>query len=217
MSGGELLSALVRSSCDLWCVWLMAIVALQAWVVLYVIEERRLVACGIHQIDDGDVETFEQYVRAVARQAGFQIEKSIPAGLHATDIVIAKDGKKAVLLLRKFKERVGERVLHATLLAGEHHGHAKVILMTNNFYTAKAEALARSKKVLLWNRRNLVNALVEMREKRPPALLPLPRTRPTRTAFQRVESGQAEAFAHALMRSCSTVLHLVIWRFPERA
>lgn len=193
MGGGELLSALMRSSCDLWCVWLTAFVALQVWLAVFVVERNKLIACGIRQIDDGDIEMFEQYLKALLRPAGFRIEKSVPAGLDATDLVISKDGKKAVLLLRKFKERVGERPLHATLLAGEQHGYAKIVLITNNFYTTKAEALARSNKVLLWNRRNLIKALSERCEKHSPALLQLPpqNAHPHSTRKSRARAGRS--------------------------
>ncbi len=217
MSGGEFVSALARSSCDMWCVWLTAFAALQAWLALYAAERKKAMACGIQQIDDGDIETFEQFISAVVRQAGFQIEKNVPAGLDGSDLVIAKNGKRAAVLLRKSGTRAGARTVHATLLRGEHHGLAKVILISNNFYTRKAAALARSKNVLLWNRRNLINALLEMREKQTAVPLPLPRTRRTRAAPERTRQAQARVAAHPAMSASAAILHILACCIPHRS
>lgn len=143
-------------------VCLLGIIAL-AKLSYRIYEKQKLAKSGIYEIDQMTGKTFEKYLEVLFERLGYKVERTGYIGDYGADLVTTKDGVKTIIQAKRFKGKVGIKAVQEAVAAKGYYGCTKAMVVTNSFYTKQAIELAKVNDVALWNRKNLVNALLSVR------------------------------------------------------
>ena len=147
-------------------IWFFA----SAFFVLFIVakiqgdvnENKRLLRSGIFEIDSMHGRVFEKYLNALFLSLGYEVNLTSYVGDWGADLIISKDGVKTVVQAKRYKNSVGVKAIQEVCAAkGKYKCHSAMVV-TNNFYTRPAIALARANKVYLWDRHDLINSLAKL-------------------------------------------------------
>ena len=142
--------------------WLILIVAalLAARGVVWLIRERRLARSGISEIDRMDGITFERRLAHLFASRGYRVEQTRARGDYGADLVLEKDGARTVVQAKRWKKNVGVKAVQEAVAARPMYRCDYSMVVTNRYFTEQASRLARANGVRLWNRDDLVRALL---------------------------------------------------------
>lgn len=140
-------------------IFAMAILVLKK--TLYRIKLKNLSKAGIGDIDKMPGEVFEQYLEAIFTQKGYAVKRTPYQGDFGGDLIISLNGKKTVVQAKRWKWRVGVKAVQEAVAAKGYYGCADAIVVTNSVFTPQAKELARRNNVGLWNRKRLLDELVD--------------------------------------------------------
>ncbi|ETT45726.1 hypothetical protein C162_20371 [Paenibacillus sp. FSL R7-269] len=137
-------------------------------VLMIVIGQKRaerLKKSGIAEIDKMEGVQFEQYLGHLFRSQGYKAEVTQAAGDYGADLVLSKDGKRIVVQAKRYSKNVGLKAVQEVRGAVSHYGASAAWVVTNRDYTEQAYKLAKSNNVRLIGREELIEMLLQMREK----------------------------------------------------
>ncbi|WP_047013822.1 restriction endonuclease [Paenibacillus sp. IHB B 3415] len=136
-------------------------------IMRYISNKRaeRLRKSGIAEIDKMDGVQFEQYLGHLFRSQGYKAEVTQAAGDYGADLVLSKDGKRIVVQAKRYSKNVGLKAVQEVRGAVSHYGASAAWVVTNRDYTEQAYKLAKSNNVRLIGREELIEMLLQMREK----------------------------------------------------
>lgn len=142
--------------------WLILIVAaiLAARVLIWLAHERRLARSGISEIDRMDGITFERHLSHLFSSRGYRVQQTRARGDYGADLVLEKDGVRTVVQAKRWTKNVGVKAIQEAVAAKPMYGCDCAIVVTNRYFTEQAQFLARANGVRLWNRDELVRALL---------------------------------------------------------
>jgi len=142
--------------------WLILIVAaiLAARGIAWLVRERRLARSGITAIDRMDGITFERRLAHLFASRGFRVEQTGARGDYGADLVLEKDGARTVVQAKRWKKNVGVKAVQEAVAAKPMYRCDYSMVVTNRYFTQQAIRLARANGVRLWNRDDLVRALL---------------------------------------------------------
>ncbi|MCL6605661.1 MAG: restriction endonuclease [Paenibacillus sp.] len=146
------------------CILVVAIV-IAALIVRKLKHEERLKKSGIAEIDKMDGIQFEQYLGHLFRHQGYKAEVTQAAGDYGADLVLSKDGKRIVVQAKRYSKNVGLKAVQEVRGAVAHYGASAAWVITNRDYTEQAYKLAKSNSVRLISRDELIEMLLQMKEK----------------------------------------------------
>ncbi|MEK4853868.1 restriction endonuclease [Paenibacillus sp. FSL H7-0756] len=126
---------------------------------------ERLKKSGIAEIDKMEGVQFEQYLGHLFRSQGYKAEVTQAAGDYGADLVLSKDGKRIVVQAKRYSKNVGLKAVQEVRGAVSHYGASAAWVVTNRDYTEQAYKLAKSNNVRLIGREELIEMLLQMREK----------------------------------------------------
>ncbi|WP_083609454.1 restriction endonuclease [Paenibacillus sp. P3E] len=126
---------------------------------------ERLKKSGIAEIDKMEGVQFEQYLGHLVRSQGYKAEVTQAAGDYGADLVLSKDGKRIVVQAKRYGKNVGLKAVQEVRGAVSHYGASAAWVVTNRDYTEQAYKLAKSNNVRLIGREELIEMLLQMREK----------------------------------------------------
>lgn len=126
---------------------------------------ERLKRSGIAEIDKMEGVQFEQYLGHLFRSQGYKAEVTRAAGDYGADLVLSKDGKRIVVQAKRYSKNVGLKAVQEVHGAIAHYRASAGWVVTNRDYTDQAHNLAKSNGVRLIGRDELVEMLLQMREK----------------------------------------------------
>ncbi|MEK3966310.1 restriction endonuclease [Paenibacillus sp. FSL H7-0323] len=126
---------------------------------------ERLKKSGIAEIDNMEGVQFEQYLGHLFRSQGYKAEVTQAAGDYGADLVLSKDGKRIVVQAKRYSKNVGLKAVQEVRGAVSHYGASAAWVVTNRDYTEQAYKLAKSNNVRLIGREELIEMLLQMREK----------------------------------------------------
>lgn len=126
---------------------------------------ERLKKSGIAEIDKMEGVQFEKYLGHLFRSQGYKAEVTQAAGDYGADLVLSKDGKKIVVQAKRYSKNVGLKAVQEVRGAVSHYGASAAWVVTNRDYTEQAYKLAKSNNVRLIGREELIEMLLQMREK----------------------------------------------------
>jgi restriction system protein len=133
--------------------------------VAYALRKRqRYHKSGIADIDRMSGREFEEYLRILFVKLGYQVRMTSYTGDYGGDLIARKDGDAVVIQAKRYKKRVGVRAVQEVTAAKGHYNCPKARIVTNSYYTEQACTLAKSNGVELWNRDDLVSALIEIQD-----------------------------------------------------
>lgn len=140
--------------------------AIGVGVIIYIIMDRneKLKRSGIAQIDTMDGFLFEKYLGHLFRAHGYEVVVTKAAGDFGADLVIKKDGQKTVVQAKRYSSNVGIKAVQEAQAAIAHYGASSAWVVSNRYYTQAAEELARSNRVRLVNRDELITMILQMKD-----------------------------------------------------
>jgi restriction system protein len=159
-----LLEAFARAFIMLWPLWVFVGAVFLIRLALAAYRWRRLARSGIREIDRMDGKTFEHYLEVLFTRLGFKVERTRYVGDYGADLVVSRDGVKTAVQAKRFRRKVGVAAVQQAVAAKAQYGCSEAMVVTNAFYTAQAVRLARANKVKLWDRNQLVSALLSTRK-----------------------------------------------------
>jgi restriction system protein len=134
-------------------------------ILVSMAENSRLRQSGIFEIDKMDGASFERYLQALFSGMGFSVEATPASGDFGADLVMSKDGVRAVVQAKRSSKNVGVRAVQEALAAEKLYRCMKAIVVSNSRYTAQAQKLAEANGVELWDRDRLVSAITSLHRK----------------------------------------------------
>lgn len=126
-------------------------------------EKKRLARSGVNEIDQMNGKTFEKYLEVLFHKLGYQVERTRYVGDYGADLVVRKDGIKTIIQAKRYKKNVGIKAVQEAVAAKGYYECDEAMVVTNSFYTKQAIELAKANRVKLWNRDDLVNALLSVK------------------------------------------------------
>lgn len=162
-----LLDGIVRGLLMVWPLWVFLGAIFLIRLVLLAYRWRRLARSGIREIDRMDGAEFEKYLEVLFTRLGFSVERTRYVGDYGADLVVSKDRVKTAVQAKRFGRKVGVTAVQQAVAAKAQYGCSEAMVVTNAFYTTQAVRLARANKVKLWDRNQLVSALISARKTAP--------------------------------------------------
>lgn len=156
-----------------WYIWVFLLVVVIGKLLYRLWEMKRLAASGIDDIDNMDGKTFEKYLEALFKKLGYRVERTRYVGDYGADLVAWKNGIKTVIQAKRYKKKVGVKAIQEAVAAKGYYSCEKAMVVTNSFYTKQAAELARANGVELWDRNDLVKALLSVKNVNTPETMPI--------------------------------------------
>jgi restriction system protein len=142
--------------------WLVLIVGalLLARGIQWLITERRLARSGIGEIDQMDGITFERRLVHLFNALGYNVEQTRARGDYGADLVLERDSVRIVVQAKRWTKNVGVKAIQEAVAAKPMYRCERAMVVTHRYFTDQAKRLARANDVRLWDRDELVSALL---------------------------------------------------------
>jgi len=117
-----------------------------------------------HLVDRTDTmtgEEFEQFLALCFQQLGYRVELTPKSNDFGADLILRKNGQVSVVQAKRYGKKVGSGAVQEVVAALKYYGGDRAIVITNNHFTASAQALAQPNGVLLWGREQLVDLILQ--------------------------------------------------------
>ena len=112
------------------------------------------------KIDAMDGHAFEHYCAALLQRNGFEsVSVTQGSGDQGVDVVAVKDGVHYAIQCKCYSSPLGNTPVQEVFAGKEMYGCQVGVVMTNNYFTQGAKALAEKTRVLLWDRDTLTSML----------------------------------------------------------
>jgi len=129
-------------------------------------KKQRLRASGIEEIDKMNGYLFEDYLKELFQQLGYQVKATPSAGDYGADLVLIKGNSKIVVQAKRYTQKVGLKAVQEIYSSIHHYQANEAWVVTNSFYTAQAQKLAKSNGVKLLDRENLIELILQTKGKK---------------------------------------------------
>ena len=164
IDGKVLVLSVLKGLWVLWPMWAFLVALVIGKLAYRIYEMNRLSRSGVKDIDSMDGKTFEKYLEVLFRKLGYKVERTRYIGDYGADLVVKKDGIKTVIQAKRYKNNVGVKAIQEAVAAAGYYQCDAAMVVTNSFYTKQAQELARSNRVDLWDRNDLVKALLKVKK-----------------------------------------------------
>ncbi|MCH4826375.1 restriction endonuclease [Planococcus halocryophilus] len=126
-------------------------------------KKKRLSESGMLQVDAMSGAEFEEFLRLRYITEGYSVKKTPYTGDYGADLILEKGQQKIAVQAKRYKSNVGIKAVQEISAAKLHYGANEAWVVTNSFFTKAAAELARSNKVKLVNRDELIEILLAKR------------------------------------------------------
>lgn len=143
------------------------IVAVIVSIMIVIGQQRaeRLKKSGIADIDKMEGVQFERYLGHLFRSQGYKAEVTQASGDYGADLILSKDGRRIVVQAKRYSKNVGLKAVQEVHGAVAHYRASAAWVVTNRDFTEQAYKLAKSNGVRLVGREELIEMLLQMKEK----------------------------------------------------
>jgi len=147
-------------------VWAIAIELIIVSVAYKIYQLYRLSKAGIYEIDKMTGVEFEEKLSILFSQLGYTVRHTGKTGDYGVDLIIEKDGKKTAVQAKRYgyREHVPESAIQQAFSGAKFYNCNDALVVTNSRFTSYANKLAHSIGVSLWNRNDLINALLKIKK-----------------------------------------------------
>lgn len=130
------------------------------------IEERKkiLLNSGIYEIDEMSGREFEQYLKYLYIKAGYKVRLTPASGDFGADLILEKETQRIAVQAKRYKSKVGIKAIQEIASAKTHYRATETWVVTNNYFTSAAVALAQSNGLKLYDREALIKYSLKYRE-----------------------------------------------------
>jgi restriction system protein len=157
------LKAIFQGVISVWPIFAIILAPLAVKLIYDMYRMQRLARSGINDIDKMDGKTFEKYLEVLFNKLGYRVERTRYVGDYGADLVVWKNRIKTVIQAKRYKNKVGVKAIQEAVAAKGYYQCDEAMVVTNSFYTKQAEKLAQTNGVKLWDRDDLVKALLSVR------------------------------------------------------
>lgn len=157
------LKAIFQGVISVWPIFAIILAPLAVKLIYDMYRMQRLARSGINDIDKMDGKTFEKYLEVLFNKLGYRVERTRYVGDYGADLVVWKNRIKTVIQAKRYKNKVGVKAIQEAVAAKGYYQCDEAMVVTNSFYTKQAEKLAQANGVKLWDRDDLVKALLSVR------------------------------------------------------
>jgi restriction system protein len=122
---------------------------------------------GINDIDKMEGREFELYLGELFKKHGYEVNVTKLAGDYGADLVIVKGGKKIVVQAKRYSKNVGIKAVQEAQASIAHYGASEAWVVSNSDYTTAAYELAKSNRVRLIHRDELIEMMLQTKQVTP--------------------------------------------------
>jgi restriction system protein len=163
--GHLLLQALINSIKTTPTLWLMILAIFLLSFAIYIFKLIRLAKSGMLDIDKFSGGQFENYLEILFRNDGYKVTAVGSAkGDYGADLILEKDGKRTAVQAKCWHYTVGEKAVQEVVSSKAIYNCQEAMVVTNRWFSFQAQHLAKVNGVILWNRNDLVNAILRIRK-----------------------------------------------------
>ncbi len=157
--------------------FLLSVVFVSLVIYGYTQEQRKIRALQLSDVDNMTGHQFEHYVAKLLKNQGFQATVTVGSGDLGVDVVAHKGPIKYAVQVKRQQQNVSRRAVSDAVAGKIHYKCTNSMVVTNAFYTAGAQELARTTACRLVDRNELTQWILSFQqiEVKPiaPALKPL--------------------------------------------
>lgn len=125
---------------------------------------QKLKQSGILNVDEMTGREFEEYLRVLFRERGYQVQLTPASGDYGADLILSAKDLKIVVQAKRYKKNVGLKAVQEISTAKSHFNADECWVVTNSHYTEPAKKLAASNRVRLVDRELLMKWMLEMKK-----------------------------------------------------
>ena len=118
-------------------------------------EERRFLSVRLIDLHSINPSGFEEYVAKLLDHRGYTTKVVGQAGDMGVDVIASKAGEKYAVQVKRYSKPVSRTAVSDAVAGKAYHGCNAAMVVTNNYFTAGARALARSTNCQLVDRDTL--------------------------------------------------------------
>ncbi|MED3759697.1 restriction endonuclease [Peribacillus frigoritolerans] len=126
--------------------------------------EQKIRQSGIHEVDRMKGSEFEVFLQFLLQSHGYQARVTKGSGDYGADLVLDMPGKRIVVQAKRYSKKVGVRAVQEIVSAKSYYKADECWVITNNYFTAPALKLGNSNEVLLIDRDELIEWMLEDKE-----------------------------------------------------
>ena len=105
---------------------------------------------------------FEEFLLVHLNNNGYKCKLTKATNDYGADLLIEKNNIKTVVQAKRYFKKVGIKAIQEVSGAKGYFKADKTLVITNNYYTKNAIALAKANNVELWNRPRLMQEIKKM-------------------------------------------------------
>ena len=121
-------------------------------LLIYCLKRLRLAGSSLRKIDKMTGEEFEEYLGLLYDRKGYKVKYTPGTGDFGADLLLKKKGVRTVVQAKRYKNPVGEASVQQALSGKGYYDADQCVVITNNYFTPAAEALAERTGVKLIDR-----------------------------------------------------------------
>ncbi|MDY7015956.1 MAG: restriction endonuclease, partial [Cyanobacteriota bacterium] len=119
----------------------------------------------VDRVDRMTGEEFEDFLGMCFQKLGYHVETTPKTGDFGADLILTKGGEKTIVQAKRYQNKVGTSSVQEIVGAIKYYHAQKAIVITNNQFTSSARELARSNEVELWEREQLIDLIVQAKNR----------------------------------------------------
>lgn len=148
----------------------IVVLALGAFIAILIArgmaQREKLRKSGITDIDKMDGFTFESYLGELFRNLGYEAKVTQGSGDFGADLILKKANQKIVVQAKRYSKNVGIKAVQEAQASIAYYKASEAWVVTNSDFTEAAYTLAKSNKVRLINREELIELILQMNERK---------------------------------------------------
>ena len=126
-------------------------------------QERKYRGLQIANIDLMTGIEFEQYLQKILASQDYSVSVTRASGDLGVDLIALKDDDKIAIQAKRYNTKVSRRAISDAVAGMYHYGCNKAMVITNNYFSPGAVALAQSTGCILIDRSTLADWVNEFR------------------------------------------------------
>ncbi|WP_078592940.1 restriction endonuclease [Evansella clarkii] len=117
---------------------------------------------SIDKVDKMSGRQFEHFLKTLFEEKGYKATVTKDSGDYGADLILKKRGKKTVVQAKCYSSSIGLSAVQQVVAAVSFYKADEALVITNNYFTKQAKALANANKVTLIDRTKLCNMMDEI-------------------------------------------------------
>jgi len=117
---------------------------------------------NISQIDAMDGQEFENFVTELFSLLGYTTSHTKLSGDQGVDVIAEGKGRKIAIQAKHYNQPVGNHAIMEVVAGSKIYNANLCYVVTNNYFTKSAIALANANNVILWDREKLIEKISEV-------------------------------------------------------